>query len=80
MKDPAEPTLIIVGRRGRRRRSDGPSTERLEIRMTAAERRELDHVAATTRKSIATIAREAINEFVGDFSEQKPFRTAKIQD
>lgn len=69
-----EPSLMILGRRGRRPRADVPSTKHLGIRLTEAEHRELERVAVAERKTVADVVRDAVNEFVGDFSEAKTFK------
>lgn len=70
----SEPSMMILGgRRGRRPRAMAASTVRIHIRMTSQERDELSRVAAQERKSVSEVVREAVNEFVSDFSDDKPF-------
>lgn len=70
----SEPTLLILGpRRGRRPRAESPSTKRVEFRLTEQEQRDLERVAVSEKKSVSEIVRDAVNGFVGDFSEAKPF-------
>jgi hypothetical protein len=74
----SEPTLMIfTPRRGRRPRATVAATERIEIVVTKAERSGLERIAATERKTLSAVIREAVNEFVGDFSEEKPFSSGK---
>lgn len=49
------------------------ATNRIEFVVTAEQRRELDRVAQETGKKLATVIREAVNEFIGDYSERKVF-------
>lgn len=72
--------MLIVGGTRRNRRGAGRPTiyghrasERIEFVVTPEQRRELERVAAETGKRIATVIREAVNEFVGDYSERKVF-------
>ena len=53
--------------------ADVPSTARVEIRMTPAQRLELRRVASDNGTGVAGIIREAVNEFVADYGERPPF-------
>jgi hypothetical protein len=64
----------------RRRRSTGRpaiygtrATKRIEFVVTAEQRRELERVSRETGKPLSTVIREAVNEFVSDYSERKVF-------
>lgn len=77
----SEPTLLIVGgehrperrRRGRPPRAGESSTHRFEFVTTDDEAIGIKHVAAAEGRPVSEIIRDAINEYVGDFSEQKIF-------
>ncbi len=47
--------------------------ERIEVRLTDAERRDLARVAREKRTSIADVLREAVNEYVADYGERPIF-------
>lgn len=59
-------------KRGRPAAAD-PLTAKIELRVTPAQRLELRRVASDHRTGVAGIVREAINEFVGDYNERRPF-------
>ena len=50
-----------------------PSTARIEVRVTPAQRLEIRRVASENRTGVAGIIREAINEFVADYGGRQPF-------
>jgi acyl-CoA hydrolase len=64
-------------RRGRPARVDGVvATRRREFRLTADEDRELARVARENGQHVATLIREAVNEYVADYAERRqPLRT-----
>lgn len=74
-----QPAMFILGGRRERRRPGRPSlygaraNKRIEFVVTAEQRRELEHVAAEQGKPIATVIREAVNEYVSDYSERTVF-------
>lgn len=49
------------------------ATRRIEIVVTSEQRRELERVAKECGKPLASVIREAVNEFVGDYSERHVF-------
>ena len=49
------------------------ATKRVEFTVTAEQRRELGHVAAECGKSLATVIKEAVNEYVSDYRDRKVF-------
>jgi hypothetical protein len=53
--------------------ADVPSTARIEFRVTPAQRLELRRVASDNRTGVAGIIREAVNEYVADYGEKRPF-------
>jgi hypothetical protein len=53
--------------------ADAPSTARIEFRVTPAQRLELRRVATDSRTGVAGLIREAVNEFVSDYGEKRPF-------
>jgi hypothetical protein len=63
----------------RRRGAGRPSiygtraNKRIEFVVTVEQRRELERVSRETGKPLATVIREAVNEFVADYSERKVF-------
>jgi len=74
----SEPQMFVVG--GRERRGPGRPTlygararKRIEIVVTDEQRRDLDRVASESGKNLATVIREAVNEYVSDFSERQVF-------
>lgn len=63
----------MAERRGRKRRvADEPATERVWALLTRSEKRALQRVALTERVALGVLVREAINSYVGDFSDEKP--------
>lgn len=61
-------------RRGRPPRIAGETaSERVWAWLTPSERRSLERCALETHTELSVIIREAINEYVADFSEQKVF-------
>lgn len=58
--------------------ADVPSTARIELRMTPAQRLELRRVASDHRTGMAGILREAVNEFVADYGERRLFNRRKL--
>lgn len=75
----SEPTMVILGGWRDRRRPGRPAlfgaraNRRIEFVVTDEQRRELEHVAADQGKPIATVIREAVNEYVSDYSERTVF-------
>ena len=71
------PEVFIVGprRRGHGRPAiyGERATKRIEFVVTAEQRRELERVAAEQGKPLSTVIRDAVNEFVGDYSDRKVF-------
>lgn len=55
------------------------ASEQLFIRVTPGERRAIGHAADELRITITELIRQAVNEFVGDFSERKPFSSDGTQ-
>jgi hypothetical protein len=60
-------------RRGRPPRADVAATRRLELRLTPAERADLERVSLESDKDMADLAREAINEYLADYGERQIF-------
>ena len=67
------PQCIVVGGRGRRPRAGVRSTARVEFVVTPTEREQLQRVAKAEGKNVATVIREAVNEFVADYGEKFVF-------
>lgn len=53
--------------------ADVPATERIEVRVTPAQRLELRRVATENGTGMAGIIREAVNEYVADYTDRQPF-------
>jgi hypothetical protein len=53
--------------------ADVPSTARIELRVTPAQRIELRRVANENQTGVAGLLREAVNEFVADYHERQLF-------
>lgn len=74
-----EPAMFILGGRRERRGPGRPALygarakKRIEIVVTDEQRRDLDQVAADQGKPLATVIREAVNEYVADYREQSVF-------
>lgn len=63
--------------RGRKPRVIGERAEIvLKLRLTPSEREALGAVARENNQSIAGVVREAVNEFVEDYGERRPFARA----
>jgi hypothetical protein len=62
---------------GRPPLADVPSTARVELRVTPAQRLELRRVASENQTGIAGLLREAVNEFVADYHERRVFDRQK---
>jgi hypothetical protein len=56
---------------------DVPATTRITVRVTPAQRLDIKRVAIDNGSGISGIVREAINEFVGDYDERRPFVRTK---
>lgn len=74
-----QPAMFILGGRRERRRPGRPAlfgaraNRRIEFVVTDEQRRELEKVAAEQGMPIATVIREAVNEYVADYSEKTVF-------
>jgi len=56
---------------------DAPASQRISVKVTPAQRLELRRVADENRTGMSGIIREAVNEYVADYDERKPFRRTK---
>jgi hypothetical protein len=56
---------------------DEPATHQISVKVTAAQRLELRRVASHNGSGVAGIIREAVNEYVADYGERKPFLRSK---
>jgi hypothetical protein len=63
--------------RGRPPIADVPSTARIELRVTPAQRLELRRVAGENQTGVAGMLREAVNEYVADYHERRIFNRQK---
>jgi hypothetical protein len=52
---------------------DTAASARVTIVMTPAQRLDLKRVATQSGTGMSTIIREAVNEFVSDYGERRPF-------
>lgn len=59
--------------RGRPPRQNEPSTAKVGVRLTSSERAELQRVARENRQSVASVVRDAVNEYVADYRERRVF-------
>lgn len=84
-----EPTLLIltsggavVERRraagaGRRTIYDTSVVKNIQFRVTEEQSVNLKQIAADERRKLAAIIRDAVNEYVSDYMEKKPFVNRK---
>lgn len=50
-----------------------PATDAIRVRVTPQQRRDLERVAQENRTDLAGVIRDAVNTYVADYSERKPF-------
>jgi hypothetical protein len=62
---------------GRPPLNDVPATTRITVRVTPAQRLDLRRVATDNGTGVSGIIREAVNEYVGDYDDRKPFVRTK---
>jgi hypothetical protein len=61
-------------------RADTAATETIRVRVTPAERRDLEQVARQNHTDVSGAIRDAVNEYVADSREAQPaFRGTKLQ-
>ena len=58
-------------------RSDTAATDTIRVRVTPAERRDLEQVARQNRTDLSGVIREAVNEYVADYRDDPAFRGTK---
>lgn len=59
-------------------RTDAAATETITVRVTPAERRDLEDVALHNGTDLVGVIRDAVNTYVADFREDQPaFRISK---
>jgi hypothetical protein len=68
----------MTSKRGRKPIGEGPATERIQLRVTPAQRLELRRVASANRTGVAGILREAVNELVNDSGGRRLFVRPKF--
>jgi hypothetical protein len=56
---------------------DTPASARITFAVTPAQRLELRRVASDNGTGVSGIIREAVNEFVSDYGERRPFHKKK---
>ena len=66
-----------MSRKGRRPLADEAATSHVHLRVTPGQRLELRRVADENRTDVAGLLREAVNEYVADYRERRPFRIPK---
>jgi hypothetical protein len=66
-------------RTGRKPLADGPSTTRIAVRVTPAQRLELRRVASENGVGMSGIIREAVGEFVSDYAERRTCVGTKVR-
>jgi len=64
-------------RTGRKPLFDVPASQRIYVNVTPAQRLELRRVASVSQTGVAGVIREAVNEYVADFNERRPFTRVK---
>jgi hypothetical protein len=72
MKTPA-----LRKKTGRPPLADAPADKRITVRVTAAQRLELRRVASDNSTGMSGVIREAVDEYVGDYSDRRPFVRTK---
>ncbi len=65
-------------RRGRPARFGVPANQQLRIRVTEDQREALARVARENGTNLADVIREAVNEFVADYCDARPFRGPEV--
>ena len=63
--------------RGRPPIHEVPATTRIYVRVTPAQRLDIQRVATDNGTGVSGIIREAVNEFVGDYGDRRPFVRTK---
>ncbi len=64
---------------GRPSRGDTAATDTIRVRVTPAERRDLQQVAQLNHTDVAGAIRQAVNDYVADYREAHPvFRGPKL--
>jgi hypothetical protein len=58
-------------------RSDVPANDAIRVRVTKAERRDLEQVARDNRTNMAGVIRDAVNTYVSDYRDRRVFRGPK---
>lgn len=56
---------------------EAPASARISLAVTPAQRLELRRIASDNGSGLSGIIREAVNEFVADYGERRPFRSRK---
>jgi len=54
------------------------ATDRIWVRVTPAQRLELQRVASENRTGVSGIIREAVNEYVSDYGDRRTFVRTKV--
>ena len=67
----------MAKRNGRPPLNDVPASSRITVRVTPAQRLDLRRVATDNGTGVSGIIREAVNEFVNDYDDRRPFVRTK---
>jgi len=59
--------------------AEGRATEKLVVRLTETQRRDLDQMARDTRVKRSRVIREAINSYVADYREAREGRVFPLR-
>jgi hypothetical protein len=52
---------------------DAPATETIRVRVTPAQKRDLERIAEENAAGVAGVIREAVDEYVADYRDRKCF-------
>jgi hypothetical protein len=74
-----EPTLLILtpGRIGRPPRAGETAAKQIHILVTEQEHAELCDVAKQEQRPLSAVVRDAVNSYVGDYSERRIFESRR---
>jgi len=68
----------MAKRTGRPPLNDVPATTRISVRVTPAQRLDLRRVATDNGTGVSGVIREAVNEYVTDYDDRRPFVRTKV--
>lgn len=67
---------LIIARPGRPTRAGAKSERRVNFRVTETEYLALKQMAAENRQPMANVIRDAVDCFIGDYSEKRVFKSS----